>query len=91
MGVAVDLEYTTALYTIKEPDVTVFLEIDDEDLRQKRLRERECITAGDRIVNQFNIRERILFEYSSFSQDLVKIDNSHRVIDDVVKDIRAWL
>lgn len=94
MGLPVQLEYETVWYKIKKPDMTIFLEIDDENLRQSRLKEREKITVGDQMVNQFELRSRILSEYAHFSREFITVNNSHRKIDDVITEIHArcaWL
>ncbi|HEY4673018.1 MAG TPA: hypothetical protein VIH03_02515 [Nitrososphaerales archaeon] len=91
MGLSIELEYETALYRIQKPDCTFFLTVDDERVRQNRLKSRGKITVGDKIVNQEKLRRAILEEYGRYSNEYIQINNCDRDITDVAADIRKWM
>ena len=90
MGLSVDLEYETPLYKITQPDLTVFLVV-DERTRQERLRTRGKFTIGDKIVDEEQFRNTLLREYQSFSGFFVTVNNYGRDIKDVVAEIRGYI
>ncbi|MFC1879316.1 hypothetical protein ACFLZW_05330 [Chloroflexota bacterium] len=91
MGLLVELEYETHLYKIKRPDTTIFLEIDDEQVRQERLNKRGKFTIGDKLVNDEQLRNAIKKEYESLSNNYIKVDNCGRNIQDVVTEIQELI
>lgn len=88
MGLPVKLIYETGIYQIVRPDLTIFLTVSSEDVRQNRLATRGKFTAGDKIVNQVDLRQRILSEYQRFASEYVKVDNTNRSIGEVVAEIQ---
>lgn len=91
MGFSAELEYETELYSLQRPDATFFLAVEDERVRQSRLRERSSLSVGDKLVNDENLRQAILNEYSRYSNEYIVIDNCNRDITDVIASIRKWL
>jgi thymidylate kinase len=91
MGLCVELEYETPFYKIRKPDFTFFLAVDDEQVRQERLKTRGKVTVGDKIVDKESVRNAILDEYQRFSREFITINNCARDVADVVAEIRKWL
>jgi len=91
MGLPIIIEYETPLYRIRQPDLTVFLNVTDEGIRQERLKTRGKITVGDHIVNEEGFRNSLLQEYQRLSEHFVVIDNTHRDIGEVAEEIAHLL
>lgn len=88
LGLPVELEYNTPLYSIRPPDLTVFLGIRDETVRKKRVSERGQMTAGDLLVDRDEFRSKLLSEYRRFATNYTIVDNTRRHVDEVVSEIR---
>jgi len=91
MGLDVKLEYETALYKIRKPDLVIFLYVDNESVRQSRLSTRGKITIGDEIVNNSLFRESLIKEYLSFADEMIIVNNTDKGITDVIAEIKAYL
>jgi thymidylate kinase len=86
LGVPAELQYVTPLYDIRSPDLTIFLNA-PEGLRRARLARRGPTTIGDRLVEHDDLRRRILTEYRRHEQTFVRVDNSGRLLSEVLADI----
>jgi len=91
MGLAVNLEYDTPIYHIRKPDLTVFLEISDERIRQERIEKRGKRSIGDTYVDKKQFRNSLIKEYEKLSEHFVIVNNTNRKIQDVVDEIRSLM
>ena len=67
------------------PDYTFFLQVSDEDVRQRRLNSRCRITASDKLVDDAALRARMIKEYDQFP--CIKVDTTGSTVDEVVEAI----
>ena len=81
-GLAVDLEYETPHYSIRKPDMTLFLNI-NEGTRQARISARGK-SELDMVLDNDLVRNSFLKEFARFSSDYHVIDNSSQSVDDAV-------
>lgn len=91
-GLDVNLDYETAYYKIRKPDVTLFLNI-NEGIRQTRISARGK-SELDMVLDDDMIRSQFLKEFSRYSGQYYEIDNSTQAIEDAVMKaakILPWL
>lgn len=82
-GLNVDLEYENSLYSIRKPDLTIFMNL-DEDSRQKRITLRGK-SQLDKVLDDDETRDRFLQEFNRLSEHFVVIDNDESGIDGAVR------
>jgi dTMP kinase len=75
--------------SVVRPDFAFFLHVSDERERMRRIKGRGKITRGDRLVENSDLRERLIREYNKFRW--YKIDTSNRSVEEVVAVIRSRL
>jgi thymidylate kinase len=73
-GLNVDLNYENDFYSIRRPDLTLFLGI-DEEIRQNRITSRGKGLL-DKILDDNSIRQNFLEEFNRFSDQFIVVDNS---------------
>lgn len=74
LGLNVQLEYDLGYYQIIKPDLTIFIDI-DEQIRQKRISKRGKGKL-DKLLDNDCIRKKFIAEFDRFSDSLIKIPNS---------------
>lgn len=82
-GLEVDLDYRK--YNILEPEVTIFVKL-DESIRQERIMNRGK-SELDKVLDNENIRNQFLREFSFFSEKMILFDNGVNKIDDKLKNL----
>lgn len=82
-GLDVELEYSNKLYSIRKPDLTIMLKV-DESLRQDRITRRGKGHL-DKLLDDDTLRARFIFEFSRFDEDLRVVMNEGNNIDAAVK------
>ena len=78
-GLDVELQYEGGYYTIKEPDVTLFITI-DEEVRQDRI-SRRGKSDLDKVLDDSVQRARFLEEFARYSDQYHLVDNSSNEVD----------
>lgn len=73
-GLNVDLNYEGDFYSIHRPDLTLFLNI-NEEIRQNRITSRGKGLL-DKILDDDLIRQNFLEEFNRFSDQFIVVDNS---------------
>ncbi|KRT67720.1 MAG: hypothetical protein XU08_C0001G0129 [candidate division WWE3 bacterium CSP1-7] len=84
LGLPVRLNYTKG---IRRPDLTIFLAISDEGVRQRRLGSRGR-SVGDEVTDNERIRQKILEAYRRYDSEYVLVDNTFKTVPQVVGEIR---
>ncbi len=69
-----------------KPDATFFLELRDENERQRRLKERKKYTNTDALLEDEKIRNKLITEYQKYP--MMRIDTSSLSANEVVEKIR---
>lgn len=82
-GLEVDLDYKK--YDILEPEITIFVEL-DEHVRQERITNRGK-SELDKVLDDQNIRECFLQEFSSFSDNMILFDNGKKNMEERLKNL----
>jgi len=83
------LDWNMEELTLVAPDYAFLLEVSDESERMKRIRRRRRITAGDRLLEDEQLRKRMVSEFERFKW--IKVDTAKRNADEVVDWIRGAL
>jgi len=84
LGLPVHLNYTKG---IRRPDLTIFLAINDEGVRQQRLGSRGR-SVGDEVTDNDHVRQRILEAYRQYKSEYILVDNTFKTVPQVVEEIR---
>ncbi len=74
-GIDIDLNYDLGYYQITKPDVTIFIDI-DEDVRQERILLRGK-SKLDKLLDDEIIRKKFLKEFAELSEHYVQISNGN--------------
>lgn len=82
-GLDVSLEYTTSLYSIRKPDLTIMLQL-DESVRQDRITVRGKGVL-DKLLDDESLRTKFHNEFSRFESDLRVVTNDGSSIEDAVE------
>ncbi|MBI6885099.1 AAA family ATPase [Pseudomonas putida] len=82
-GLDVDLEYTTSLYSIRKPDLTIMLQL-DESVRQDRITVRGKGVL-DKLLDDECLRTKFHNEFSRFESDLRVVTNDGNSIEEAVE------
>lgn len=85
-GLPVELVYETDFYTIRKPDLIIFLSV-KEKLRQKRL-ERRGRSYLDATLDKKSFRKKFLDEFSRFSDQFTTVDVSNKNVSEVAVEVR---
>jgi thymidylate kinase len=82
-GLDVNLEYRGSFFSIRPPDLTIMIEL-DEDVRQTRI---EARGKGflDRLLDEDTLRARFTAEFKRLSHHYVTVENSGSDIDATVR------
>ena len=85
-ALGVKLNWDLEQLNLVKPDFTFFLEINNEQERVRRLKERNFYTSTDALLNDNEIREKLMNEYRKFP--MISIDTSLLSAEEVVNTIR---
>jgi dTMP kinase len=88
-ALGIRLDWNMEELTLVAPDYAFLLEVSDESERMKRIRRRRRITAGDRLLEDEQLRKRMVSEFERFQW--IKVDTAKRNADEVVEWIRGAL
>lgn len=90
-GVNAELEYETKEYSIRKPDVTLFLDI-DEHIRQDRITFRGKSDL-DKVLDKDSMRGRFIAEFNRYSHIFHKLNNSQSLEETTKNALRLlpWL
>ena len=91
LGVPVELEYKAAHYEITRPDLTIFLQIQDERIRQQRIAARGSRSIGDRLMDNGRLRAAVIRAYWRLQDHFSVVDNCGEGISEVVDTIRMQM
>ena len=84
-GLPVELEYRTELYNICRPDLSFFIDV-NEDVRQERITRRGKGFL-DKFLDDTETRLAFLREFSRLSHHFITISNTGRSIESVAQEI----
>ena len=88
-GLDVDLEYSNSLYSIRKPDLTIILKL-DESLRQNRITGRGKGFL-DKLLDDDTVRAKFNSEFSRFDKDLRVVTNEGSNIEAAVEAARQHM
>ena len=88
-GLNVELQYECSYYTIKKPDVTLFVTI-DEGVRQDRITRRGKSDL-DKVLDDPVQRARFLKEFERYSDQYHLVDNSTNEMEQAVQTATSYL
>ncbi len=85
-GMDVNLNYETELYSILKPDLTIFVDI-DENVRQERITKRGK-SVLDKVLDKEETRKMFLDEFDKLlSEDTIIFNNSSSNLNDSIESI----
>lgn len=88
-GLDVQLEYETALYRIRKPDLIIYLDL-NEDVRQERITKRGKGYL-DKKLDDDGFRARFLAEFRTFSEHFVRVEVAHKSVAQIAQDLRCLI
>lgn len=86
-GIDAKHEYETNLYSIKKPDVIIYLDVEEKE-RQLRLNERGRGFLDDQL-NDEALRNRFLEEFNALESEFVRISTTNRELDEIIEEIQS--
>ncbi|XHN42267.1 Thymidylate kinase [Lonepinella sp. MS14434] len=84
-GLDVKLEYDLGYYKIVEPDLTLFVDI-EESIRQSRISSRGK-SELDKVLDDSNVKNKFLQEFYQLSNCFVKVNNNSS-FDEMCKNVK---
>lgn len=81
-----NLDWNLDQLSLVQPDFTFFLELANEEERKRRLMTRGRYTSTDAVLDNENIRNKLLNEYLKYP--MTRIDTGSLAVEEVVTEIR---